>query len=105
MKDTTKLEIQAAAAAAAIDAVKAQIAKGQPNKGMSKARHVATVAQVIDEMLRSFDDTDDDGDLFQRRVLQAALSGSLLNASQFRQELEKDGVLVKETALSNEYNA
>ena len=106
-------EIQADAFTAAVSVVKAQIAKGAPNKGMSKARHVAVVADVVVEMLGTHfpvadvkDGPVDAEDVWNRKVLRAALSGSLLNASQLRQELEKTTppTLVKETALNNEYS-
>lgn len=98
------IEIQEAVKMATVDVVKAQIAKGAPNKGMSKARHIATVADVVVEVLASFDaPAGEDQEKWQRQVLRAALSGNLLNASQLRQDLEKAGVLVKETALVNEY--
>lgn len=101
MDNVKLLEIQAAAQQAAVDVVKAQIAKGAPTKGMTKARHVAVVADVVHEILASFADPADDKSV--RTVLRAALSGSLLNASQLRQDLEKLGVLVKEGPLTAEY--
>ncbi len=105
MKNPTQMiETQSLAQAAATDAVKAQVQAGKPNRGMPKTRHVATVADVIYEILVAdgfIADGADSKDV--RQTLRAALSGSLLNASQFRQELEKSGVLVKETALDTEY--
>lgn len=101
------LEIQNAAKVAAVDVVKAQIAKGLPNKGITKARHAAIVADVATEMIESFMTANaSDGVAFNkdmREVLRAAFSGDLLNASQLRQNLEKAGVLVKEVGLSSEY--
>lgn len=105
MTNEKALEIQAAAGQAAKDMVKAQIAAGKPNKGLSKARHAAIVADVTQEVYASFlgegDPADAEKDM--RLILRAAYSGSLLNASQLRQELEKAGILVKEQALSSEY--
>ena len=97
MTNEKMLEIQSAAQAAAVDAVKAQIAKGLPNRGMNKQRHGAVVAYVANEMLESFTGED------PKTILRATFSGSLLNASQLRQDLEKSGVLVKETAIDTEY--
>lgn len=105
MTNEKALEIQAAAGQAAKDMVKAQIAAGKPNKGLSKARHAAIVADVSEEMASSFAGSTGEADASKelRLILRAAYSGSLLNASQLRQELEKAGILVKEQALSSEY--
>jgi hypothetical protein len=104
MNQTKMLEVVAAAQAAAVDVVKQQVADGKPTQGMPKPRHVAVVADVVLEMLGSFPaPAGEDEGRWQRLVLRAALSGSLLNASQLRQELEKGGVLVKETPLSSQY--
>jgi len=86
---------------AAKDVVKAQIAKGAPAKGLSKARHAAIVADVTAEMLASFADQGDAKSM--RLVMRAAYSGSLLNASQLRQQLEKADILDEEGKLSAEY--
>ena len=99
-------EIREAAHKAAVDVVKAQIAKGAPSKGMDKKRHVATVADVVAEMVGSFPKPEAEDDArWLRLLMRAALSGHLLNASQFRQALEhKDcAVLTKETAIDDEY--
>ena len=100
------LEIQTNAQQAAADAVKKQIAAGASNKGMPKARQVAVVAYVVQELLASVgalaSDSDEDNAKV-KEILRAALSGSLLNASQFRQELEKAGVLEVETPVSSQY--
>jgi hypothetical protein len=100
------LEILALAQLSAVDAVKKQIAAGTPKRGMPKARHVAVVAYVIQEVLASYVYTataEADLEMEQKEVLRAALSGSLLNASQLRQELEKAGVLEVETPVSSQY--
>jgi hypothetical protein len=100
------LEIMTSAQQAAADAVKKQIAAGAPNRGMPKARQVAVVAYVIQEVLASHvysATAEADLEVEQKEVLRAALSGSLLNASQFRQELEKAGVLEVETPVSSQY--
>lgn len=98
------LEIQEAASQAAKDVVKTQIAKGAPSKGISKARHAAIVADVTQEMLASFPAPDDcPPDKWARLVMRAAYSGSLLNASQLRQQLEKAGILQAEGAIASEY--
>lgn len=101
MTSEIALEIQTAAKEAAMDVVKAQIAAGKPKKGMSKARHGAVVADVTAEMLASFADLNDEKSM--REVMRAAYSGSLLNCSQLRLELEKAGILEKDTAVSSEY--
>ena len=100
------LEIMTSAQSAAVDAVKKQIAAGASCKGMPKARQVAVVAYVIQEVLASYVyvATEEAAlEVEQKEVLRAALSGSLLNASQFRQELEKAGVLEVETPVSSQY--
>jgi hypothetical protein len=100
--DTAKVtEIQEAVVQAVKDVVRGQIAKGAPDKGLSKTRHAAIVADVVAEMLASYAEP---GDSRQARVvMRVAFSGSLLNASQLRQQLEKAGVLKAEGALSAEY--
>ena len=101
MDQAKVIEIQEAAMQAAKDVVRAQIAKGAPDKGMSKARHAAVVADVTQEMLASFAEPGDSKSM--RLIMRAAFSGSLLNASQLRQQLEKAGVLKPEGAISSEY--
>lgn len=110
MTNEKLLEIQAASTAAVKDMVKAQIKAGSPNKGITKTRHMAIVADVAEEMLASFGPTDADKAVegfdeskWNRKVLRAAFSNSILNASQLRQDLEKADILVKETTLSSEY--
>ena len=101
METSKVIEIQEAVVQAVKDVVKAQIAKGAPDKGFSKTRHAAVVADVVAEMLASYAEP---GDSRQARVvMRAVFSGSLLNASQLRQQLEKAGVLKAEGALSAEY--
>jgi hypothetical protein len=105
MNQNQAKEIAAAAQLASRDIVRKQIAKGAPSSGVSKARHVAIVADVAAEMLGSFDCPGGvDETTWTRLVLRAALAGDLLNASQLRQALEKEGVLHKEQTLSNEYS-
>lgn len=104
MQDSKMLEIQDAAVQSAKDAVKAQVAKGLPDTGISKARHLAIVAYVTVEMLASFDpETEDEKKLsledWQKQVLRAAYSGSLLNCSQLRQDMEKAEVLKKSSTM------
>ena len=101
MDQTKLIEIQNAVKQTTEDVVKAQIAKGAPDRGLNKQRHMAIVADVSHEMLASYADVNDDRSV--REVLRATYSGSLLNASQLRQELEKAGVLKRETALSGVY--
>jgi hypothetical protein len=102
-------EIAKATTDAVANVVKAQIAKGAPNRGLSKARHAAIVADVTSEILGSFfapkDENGDEIDesKWQRLVMRAMFSTSLLNASQLRQELEKAKVLEKDGALNSEY--
>lgn len=104
MNQNQAKEIAAASQVASRDIVKAQIGKGAPSAGMSKTRHVAVVADVAAEMLASFPaPAGEDEQRWHRLVLRAALSGDLLNASQFRQALEKEGVLAKEQVLASEY--
>ncbi len=105
MKQDQAKEIAAAAQLASRDIVRKQIAKGAPTAGVSKARHVAIVADVAAEMLGSFDCPEGVEPMtWTRLVLRAALAGDLLNASQLRQALEKEKVLTKEQTLSNEYS-
>ena len=106
MDAKTALEIQSASFKSAQDIVRAQVAAGKPNKGMTKQRHMAVVADVAVEMLESFGNAEDTK--LNREVLRAAFSGSLLNASALRQELEGKGgrevILMKDdTVLSDEY--
>ena len=104
MNQNQAKEIAAAAQLASRDVVKSQVAKGAPASGVSKARHVAIVADVAAEMLSSYPAPSDcPPDRWTRLVLRAALSGDLLNASQLRQALEKEGVLSKELTLTSEY--
>ena len=82
--------------------VQKQIAKGSPNRGMPKARHVAITADVIHQILAEFGPpTGEDAAKWQRMALRAALGGSLLNCSQFRQDMEKAGMLEKEAKMLN----
>ena len=112
--DYTKIagEIQTAAFKAAQDEVKAQIARGLPNKGMSGARHTATIAAVVTEIASAYAKPDDDPIVvadpdYNRKVMEWALAGSLLNASALRQDLEgrnkNEVILIKETPLANQY--
>ena len=104
MNEAKMKEVATQAAQATVDVVKAQMAKGASDQGVSKARHVAIVADVMTEMLESHPAPDgEDATRWMRLVLRAALSGDLLNASQLRQRLEKDGVLKKERTISSEY--
>lgn len=96
-------EIQESTSLAVKDVVKGQIAKGAPNKGLSKTRHAAIVADVVAEILASYPQQGEDGARWQRLVMRAAFSGSLLNASQLRQQLEKAGILAPEGTMSSEY--
>ena len=102
MDNAKVLEIREAAQQAAVDAVKAQIAKGAPGKGLDKARHVAVVAYVVNEISSAYCTTGDDDET--KAVLRAAFSGSLLNASQLRQELEKAKVLEPAGKLDQQYD-
>lgn len=106
MTNDMAISIQRSAMQAAKDVVLTQIAKGAPNKGMNKARHGAVVADVVQELLESFDAPENcPPDKWARLVMRAAFSGSLLNASQLRQDLEKSEppVLMKEGAISSDY--
>lgn len=107
MDSAKMLEIRNAAFQAAVDAVKKQVAAGSPKKGLDKARHVAVMAYVVDEMLGSFG-FDEKGTQLEsnelKAVFRAAFSGSLLNASQLRQEMEKAGVLEKTEAIASQYD-
>ena len=105
MKTETQKEIVTATANAIVDVVRGQVAKGLPKQGVSKARHGAVVADVVVELLESFPaPAGEDETRWQRLVLRAAFSGSILNASQLRQELEKAGVLEKDVPISSEYS-
>ena len=99
------VEIQTAAFKSAQDVVKAQIASGKKDHGMPGIRHIAVVSDVIVEILESYGKNEDTN--WNREVLRAALSGSMLNASALRQDLEgkhKNEVILRvETALENEY--
>ena len=103
MNQQLMTEIQEATSLAVKDVVKAQIAKGAPNKGLSKTRHAAIVADVVAEILASYPQQGEDGARWQRLVMRAVFSGSLLNASQLRQQLEKAGILAPEGTMSSEY--
>jgi predicted house-cleaning NTP pyrophosphatase (Maf/HAM1 superfamily) len=83
------------------DVLVQQIANGKPDKGITKARHAAILAAVAVEMVESFGKPEDSA--HNRAVLRAAYAGSLLNPSQFRQEMEKAGVLKKASALDTDY--
>ena len=101
MNEAKMKEVAQAASQAAVDVVKRQVAKGAPDSGVSKARHAAIVADVLAEVWGSFPTpTDVESERWLRLVFRAACSTDLLNASQLRQRLEKDGVLRKETAAS-----
>lgn len=101
MNDKMMAEVAMAAKNASRDVVKRQVAKGSPDAGVSKARHVAIVADTVVEILESYPAPEgEDGTRWMRLVLRAAMSGELLNASQLRQSLEKEGVLRKETVAS-----
>ena len=103
MDQALMTEIQEATSLAVKDVVKGQIAKGAPNKGLSKTRHAAIVADVVTEILASYPQQGEDGARWQRLVMRAVFSGSLLNASQLRQQLEKAGILAPEGTMSSEY--
>lgn len=103
MNQQLMIEIQEATSLAVKDVVRAQIAKGAPNKGLSKTRHAAIVADVVAEILGSYPQRGEDGARWQRLVMRAVFSGSLLNASQLRQQLEKAGILAPEGTMSSEY--
>ena len=103
MNQQLMIEIQEATSLAVKDVVRAQIAKGAPNKGLSKTRHAAIVADVVAEILASYPQQGEDGARWQRLVMRAVFSGSLLNASQLRQQLEKAGILAPEGTMSSEY--
>ena len=103
MNQELMTEIQEATGLAVKDVVRAQIAKGAPNKGLSKARHAAIVADVVAEILASYPQQGEDGARWQRLVMRAVFSGSILNASQLRQQLEKAGILALEGTMSSEY--
>ena len=105
MNQQLMTEIQEATSIAAKDVVRAQIAKGAPNKGLSKTRHAAIVADVVAEILASYPTRGEDNDeaRWQRLVMRVVFSGSLLNASQLRQQLEKAGILAPEGTMSSEY--
>jgi len=103
MNQALMTEIQEATSQAAKDVVRAQIAKGAPNKGINKARHGAIVADVVYEILASYPPQGDDAGKWQRLVMRAMFSTSLLNASQLRQQLEKAGILAPEGTMSSEY--
>ena len=103
MNQALMTEIQEATSQAVKDVVRAQIAKGAPNKGLSKTRHAAIVADVVAEILGSYPTQGDDEARWQRLVMRAVFSGSLLNASQLRQQLEKAGILAPEGTMSSEY--
>lgn len=96
-------EIQESTTQAIKDIVKAQIAKGAPNKGISKTRHAAIVADVVSEILTSFAQQGEDEGKWQRLAMRVVFSGSLLNASQLRSQMEKAGILVPEGTMSSEY--
>lgn len=101
MNEAKMKEVAQAASQAAVDVVKRQVAKGAPDAGVSKARHAAIVADVLVEVWGSFPTpTDVESERWLRMLFRAACSTDLLNASQLRQRLEKDGVLRKETAAS-----
>lgn len=106
MNEVMMKEVASAAQQAVRDIVKRQVAKGAPNQGVSKERHVAIVADLVEEMVVSFPNRSGgslDDSKWMRLVLRAALSGDVLNASQLRQNLEKEGVLSKESPLANQY--
>ena len=107
MDNKIALEIQSAAFEAAQQVVLDQISKGNPDHGMPKERHVATVADVAIEMLESYGQipgeevevkvgdktekvklTDDEVTKWNRLVLRATFSGCILNDSALRQNLE-----------------
>ena len=92
------------------DDVKAQIARGLPDKGMPQKRHIAVVAAVSVEMLNSYpnpEDSEMDSDQWDRWVLRQVFLGAILNASALRQDLEgkgkKEAILQKEVAVENQY--
>ena len=104
MNEAQMKEIAAQAAQAAIDVVKSQVGKGLPAQGISKARHIAIVADVAEEILESYPaPAGSDESKWRRLVLRAAFAGSLLNASQLRQELERAGILSKQATISSVY--
>jgi len=104
MNQEMMLAVQQAAQLAAVDVIKAQIVKGAKKQGIDKKRHVAVVADVVNEMVESYPVPDgQDASEWLRRLMRAALSGSLLNASQLRQQMEKAGVLDKEMSVDDEY--
>jgi hypothetical protein len=106
MDKAKSLAIQMRVQVLAANYVQKQIGAGMPDKGMPKARHVATVAHVVQAILaeHQYEATEEVAlGKEQGEVLRAALSGSLLNASQFRQKLEDDLVLEKQESLSSQY--
>lgn len=100
--DTAKVnELREQAMQAAKDAVKAQVAKGAPAKGMNNERHAAVLAYVIAEALSGLADPSNPDET--KPVLRAILTPALLNPSQLRQSLERAGVLQAEGKLATEY--
>ena len=104
MNQQLMTEIQEATSQAVKDVVKGQLARGATNKGLSKTRHGAIVADVVAEILTSYPTPQGEDDTrWQRLVMRAVFSGSILNASQLRQQLEKAGILAPEGTMSSEY--
>ena len=109
MKTMNEVQMQviaARAAAIAKEIVLKQIGNGSSKQGMTKARHIAVVADTLVAALieNAAAPAGVDQLKWDRMVLRAALGGSLLNSSQLRQDMEKAGVLEKEVKmLGGEY--
>jgi len=109
MKHMNEVQMQVIAARAATVAkqvVQKQVGNGSSKQGMTKARHVAVVADTLIAVLIENAAAPEGIEQvkWDRMVLRAALGGSLLNSSQLRQDMEKAGVLEKETkTLGGEY--
>lgn len=109
MKHMNEAQMQVIAARAAVVAkqiVQKQIDNGSSKQGMTKARHIAVVADTLVAVLIENEAAPEGVDRLKwdRMVLRAALGGSLLNSSQLRQDMEKAGVLEKEVKmLGGEY--
>lgn len=96
-------KLQEQVMAAVKDAVKLQIAKSPAmERGMDSARHAAVLAYAIAEVLSGLSDPSDPE--VSKPALRAILTPAILNASQLRQRLEKDGVLKATGQVSDQYS-
>lgn len=105
MTDKQALEINVQATAAAMDAIKAQAAKGV-GSAFPQKRTAAVVAYALTEVLSANPVPEGtDADEWTKLVIRAALTtGPLMQGSTLQKAAVKAGIYAAATALNDEYD-